>query len=75
MTNDDGPFWADILQNPQQRFYIGSTKNLARRIREHNDPTADASTYTRKNGPWKLVWSESHPTRAAARQSWACSAM
>jgi putative endonuclease len=66
LTRDEGPFWAYILQNPQKRFYIGSTENLARRVREHNDPTADASKYTPKNGPWTLVWSEPHPTRAAA---------
>ena len=35
---------------------------------EHNDPTRAKSKYTRKHGPWRLVWSEEHPTRSAAVQ-------
>ena len=61
-----GPFWAYVLQNPQGGFYIGSTDDLARRIAEHNCCNGVGTKYSHKNGPWALVWAESHPTRAAA---------
>jgi predicted GIY-YIG superfamily endonuclease len=28
----------------------------------------NAGKFTRKNGPWKLAWTESHATRSAAIQ-------
>jgi predicted GIY-YIG superfamily endonuclease len=57
-----------VLENPQGRFYIGQTDDLERRIAEHNDPNAPGSKFAVKNGPWVLVWSESHATRASAVQ-------
>ena len=57
--------WAYILQNPAGRFYVGHTDDLEARLLRHNC-TDNASTYTRKNGPWVLVWSEAHETRATA---------
>ena len=60
-------FWVYILQNPAGRFYVGQTEDLPARLRSHNDTALTcAGKYTRKNGPWTLVWSEEHPTRAAA---------
>ena len=47
------------------RFYVGSTDDLEVRVRQHNSPD-DLTKYTHKNGPWTLVWSEAHPTRADA---------
>jgi len=61
-------FWAYILENPEGRFYIGHMDNLAVRIQNHNGTDIIAGKFTRKNGPWKLVWSEPHPTRSAAMQ-------
>jgi predicted GIY-YIG superfamily endonuclease len=55
-----------ILQNPRSKFYVGQTKCLDDRIRQHNDPTAIGSEFCPKNGPWTLVWSEPNETRAAA---------
>jgi putative endonuclease len=63
--NESRLFFVYLLQNAAGRFYIGSTDDLTRRVHEHNDPD-NHSTYTGKNGPWTLVWSEPHPTRAAA---------
>jgi predicted GIY-YIG superfamily endonuclease len=59
-------FWVYILENVEGRFYIGHTDSLSRRVDEHNDPAARGSKYAPKNGPWKLVWSEPHETRALA---------
>ena len=56
-----------ILQNLKtSKLYIGHTDNLTRRIEEHN--TGRGGTYTRYNGPWKLVYSENHPNRSSAAQ-------
>jgi putative endonuclease len=55
-----------ILQSEStQRFYIGSTNDLQRRLSEH---ARDHSLATRGRGPWILVHQENHPTLASARQ-------
>jgi predicted GIY-YIG superfamily endonuclease len=59
-------FWVYILENPAGRFYIGHTDNLEVRLANHNRDDDDASKWTRKNGPWRLVWSEPHDSRSAA---------
>ena len=59
-------YWVYILQNPLGRFYIGQTDDLNERVASHNRKDKFAGKYTRKNGPWSLVWSEAHGTRAAA---------
>ncbi len=61
-------FWAYILQNPAGRFYIGHTDNLENRVKNHNRTDKMAGKFTRKNGPWTLVWSEEHPDRSSATQ-------
>jgi putative endonuclease len=64
------PFLTCILQNPAGRFYIGHTEDLERRLAQHNDPAGKShlGKFTHKTGPWKLVWSEHHPTRSDAMQ-------
>jgi putative endonuclease len=59
-------FWVYILQNPDGMFYIGHTDDLEARLASHNRTDKVAGKFTRKNGPWNLVWSEMHSTRAAA---------
>jgi predicted GIY-YIG superfamily endonuclease len=59
-------FWVYVLENSLGRFYVGHTDNLERRVRQHNENASDVSKYTAKHGPWRLVWSEAHPTRALA---------
>jgi len=59
-------FWAYIRQNPHGQFYIGQTDDLPARLRSHNRTDKTLGKFTRKNGPWELVWSEEHPTRALA---------
>jgi len=63
---NDQCFRVYVLQNPAGRFYIGQTENLEQRIERHNQPGPSMGKYTLKNGPWKLVWSERHPTRSSA---------
>jgi predicted GIY-YIG superfamily endonuclease len=57
-----------ILQNPQGRFYIGQTQDVVFRLIDHNRTDAYEGKYTRKNGPWELVWQENHSTRPSAMQ-------
>jgi putative endonuclease len=59
-------FWVYILQNPNGRFYIGHTDNLRNRVASHNRTDKTSGKFTRKNGPWILIWSEEHPDRASA---------
>jgi predicted GIY-YIG superfamily endonuclease len=59
-------FWVYILQNPQGVFYVGQTDDLQARLASHNCNDKIAGKFTRKNGPWELVWSEEHPTRSSA---------
>ena len=59
-------FWVYILENAQGKFYIGHTHDLAERLLSHNRTDKISGKFTRKNGPWTLVWSEKHATRASA---------
>ena len=59
-------FWVYLLQNPKGRFYIGQTDDLAARVPNHNRTDKILGKFTRKNGPWILVWSEKHPDRTSA---------
>ena len=58
--------WVYILQNPQGVFYVGHTDDLQARLASHNREDQIAGKFTRKNGPWELVWSEEHQTRTSA---------
>ena len=59
-------FYAYILENPQGGFYIGHTEDLEVRVVDHNRTDEIHGKYTRKNGPWVLVWSKTFDSRARA---------
>ena len=59
-------YWAYILENSAGKFYVGHTADLCVRVDSHRRTDKVRGKYTRKNGPWALVWSEEHPTRASA---------
>ncbi|HRQ22618.1 MAG TPA: GIY-YIG nuclease family protein, partial [Anaerolineales bacterium] len=46
-----------------QRFYVGSTESVERRLQEHN---AGRSRSTRNGAPWTLIRVESFSTRSEA---------
>ena len=52
--------------NDNGRFYVGHTEDPEVRLEDHNRLDSFDGKFTRKNGPWGLVWSEPHPTRALA---------
>ncbi|MGH9617441.1 MAG: GIY-YIG nuclease family protein [Candidatus Acidiferrales bacterium] len=53
-----------ILQSQtSDRYYVGQTADLVSRVAYHN---ANYSKSLKNRGPWKLVYSESYPTRSEA---------
>src|SRR5438876_1190286 len=59
-------FCVYILQNPDEKFYIGHTDNLQARSEERRVGKECICKFTRKNGKWNLVWSEQQASRRAA---------
>ena len=53
-----------VLQNNQGKWYIGSTKDLRKRILRHN---SGKNKSTRYSGPWKLIYYESPLNKKDAR--------
>jgi putative endonuclease len=47
--------WVYILRCADGSFYVGSTRNLERRLAEHNS-AEDGAKYTRHRQPVELVW-------------------
>jgi len=62
------PYWTYILQSETTgRYYCGSTDDLERRVRQHNDPNYSGSMTTKRfEGPWRVVWYQEHATRSQA---------
>jgi putative endonuclease len=59
-------YFVYVLENPEGKFYIGSTSDIEKRLQQHNSVEKDGTKFTHKNGPWCLIWSEQHSTRASA---------
>jgi putative endonuclease len=53
-----------ILECRDQTLYTGITNDLERRLAQHE--SGKGAKYTRGRGPFRLVHSEAHPTRAEA---------
>jgi putative endonuclease len=68
------PFHVYVLESATTgERYVGQTQDLDGRLRQHNDPADRLTLHTkRRRGPWKLRYSETQPTRAAAvrRERW-----
>jgi putative endonuclease len=57
-------YYVYILRSQKlQRFYVGSTESVERRLQEHN---AGRSKSTRSGAPWTLVRVETFTTRSEA---------
>jgi putative endonuclease len=59
-------YWVYILENERGMLYVGQTHDVAKRLVDHNCTDSFDGHFTRKNGPWRLVWSEEHSTRSEA---------
>ena len=53
-----------ILKNPRGIFYTGITKDIERRITEHNNGCG--AKFTRGRGPWKPAYREGPLTQGEA---------
>ncbi len=58
-------YYAYVLKNFKGILYKGSTDNLLKRINQHNIES-DFLSFTRKRGPWKLIYFEEFKTRREA---------
>jgi len=61
-------YYVYIIENLSGKFYVGQTENMERRFGQHNDPKMVTKKFTRKNGPWTLVYAERCTTKAQAIQ-------
>ncbi len=43
-----------LYSQAKDKYYVGYSKDFAKRLKEHNDLTLGGNTFTRKNGPWEL---------------------
>ncbi len=58
--------WVYILRSTvADRYYIGSTEDLDRRLAVHN---SSGARWTKRYQPWELVYRERHKTRREAVQ-------
>ncbi len=55
-----------MLRCADGSLYTGITKDIERRVKEHNTSDRLAARYTRSRRPVILVWSEDHPDRSSA---------
>lgn len=59
-------YYVYILKSPKNgKLYKGCTIDLKRRLKEHN---SGKSTFTRDNGPWKLVYYEVFSSKTDAER-------
>lgn len=59
-------FFVYVLRSEYyNRFYVGMTSNIERRLGEHNKGKTKS---TKGYLPWKLFFFEEYPTRASARK-------
>jgi len=56
-------YFVYILENENNRHYIGCTKDIDKRLREHN---SGKTRWTRDKGIWKVVYVESLTSREDA---------
>ncbi|KPL01996.1 MAG: hypothetical protein AMJ90_07120 [candidate division Zixibacteria bacterium SM23_73_2] len=58
------PFWVYILKSrTEDRYYIGSTQNLKKRLEEHN---SKKKRWTSRFQPWEIMYSEAFSNRGEA---------
>jgi putative endonuclease len=54
-----------VLQKREDRFYIGLTEDVPRRIDQHN---SGGSRWTKTRGPWTLAWQSANLSLSDARK-------
>jgi putative endonuclease len=64
----ESTWWVYLLQCADHSLYAGVTKDLARRLQQHNGQLAGGARYTKARRPAVLVWSEACDSRSDAQQ-------
>ena len=64
----DATWQVYLLQCADQSLYVGVTKDLARRLQQHNGQLAGGARYTQARRPVALVWSKACDSRSDAQQ-------
>jgi putative endonuclease len=60
------PFTIYIIQSlVNERYYVGQTENLLKRIDEHNSGKSPSTSHGK---PWQIIFQETFPTRSSAMQ-------
>ena len=60
-------YYVYILKNSRDKTYVGQTRDLEKRLAEHNDPEYYGTQYTKRiPGPWTLIHREAYGTRSEA---------
>lgn len=67
MVHNFSMYFVYVLCNKKGFLYKGQTNDLINRIIQHNADD-DLLSYTKKIGPWILVYHEECPTRKAAQE-------
>lgn len=61
-------YFVYIIENSNNRHYVGITTDPIRRAEEHNKGSAKS---TRPFGPWKLIYTEEFDSRSeACKREW-----
>ena len=65
-----GSFHVYILRSlSTDRYYVGSTDDVPRRLAQHSPRIVNPSRWTRSGGPWVLVFSEEFANLGDARRA------
>jgi putative endonuclease len=56
-------YFVYVLRNSKGQLYIGFTNDLEKRVLQHQQ---DEGGWTRKRGPWELVYYETYTDQAEA---------
>ena len=54
-----------VIQNHEERFYIGLSDDVVRRVEQHN---TGQSRWTRGRGPWEIAWQSEELSLTDARK-------
>ena len=58
-------YYVYVLKNNQGRHYIGSTKDIKLRLKQHNQ---NCVTATKNRGPYSLIYQEQFDNKTIARK-------
>ena len=60
-------YYVYVLRNPKGILYKGQSDDLQKRIQQHNNLNDDFAAFTKKRGPWTLVYQEDFESREEAK--------